>query len=106
MATPVLTNEEKIELIAQAYTKVIEDYCRANRLNLRHMADKLLSRKSAVRVAKVANFRISGTPVNIILADDESIYHCTNRIYGLIRDWTEVSIEEIKDDALLAQLQS
>ena len=103
---PKLTTEAKVELIAQAYTKVIEDYCKANRINIRTMAEKLLLRKSAVRVAKLANFKVSGVPINEILVDNEDLYHCTNKVYGAIRDWTEVSIDAIVDDELLAKLQS
>lgn len=103
---PKLATMDKIELIAQTYTRTIEDYCKANRINIRTMAEKLLTRKSAVRVAKLANFKVSGVPINEILTDSEDLYHCTNKVYGTIRDWTEVSVDSIIDDELLAKLQS
>jgi len=100
-----LNKEQKIQLVADTYVSIIETYCKSNKINIRQMCEKLLNRPNAVRVAKLANFSISGTTVASIFNSDEDLYTITNKAYGLIRSKTEVDINSVDDPELLKQLQ-
>jgi len=65
----------------------------------------MLKRPNAVRVAKIANFAISGTSLNKLFTTEE-IYGITNAVYFYAEDLLAPSMNNIVDDELLAQLQA
>lgn len=64
----------------------------------------MLKRPNAVRVAKLANFKISGVALNELFDTDE-IYGITNAVYWYAEDLLAPAMNGIQDDKLLAQLR-
>lgn len=100
-----LTTDEKISTIVTVYVELVKTYCQQHKINYKQMCEKLLLRYNSVRLAKVANFEVSGTKLSDIF-DNDSLYTITNKVYGEFRRATEVSVDSIQDDELLAQLMS
>jgi hypothetical protein len=65
----------------------------------------MLKRSNSVRVAKIANFEVSGTKLSALFSTDE-IYAITNAIYWYAEDLMAPSLNGIKDDALLKRLKA
>ena len=65
----------------------------------------MLKRSNSVRVAKIANFAISGTKLSDIFSDEE-IYGITNQVYYYAEDLMAPAMNGIQDDELLKQLKS
>ena len=63
----------------------------------------MLKRTNAVRVAKIANFAVSGTKLSDIF-DTEELYSITNAVYWYAEDLLAPALNGIQDDKLLAQL--
>jgi len=80
------------------------------------MADKLnkaskesllamLKRPNSVRVAKIANFSVSGVKLSEIFSNEE-LYELTNNIYYLAEDLLSPTLNGVEDKELLAKLQA
>ena len=65
----------------------------------------MLKRPNAVRVAKIANFAVSGVQLNKLFSTEE-IYGITNAVYFYAEDLLAPSMNSVQDDALLAELQA
>jgi len=65
----------------------------------------MLKRTNAVRVAKIANFSVSGVKLSELFNTDE-LYGITNAVYWYAEDLLSPTLNGIQDDALLAQLQA
>lgn len=100
-----LTIDEKISTITNVYVSLVKTYCQQHKVNYKQMCEKLLLRHNSVRLAKVANFEVSGTKLSDIFENDD-LYTITNKVYGEFRRATEVSIDSVQDDQLLSQLMS
>ena len=65
----------------------------------------MLKRTNGVRVAKVANFSVSGTKLSDLFSTDE-LYGITNTVYYYAEDLLAPSLNGVTDDALLKQLKA
>jgi hypothetical protein len=65
----------------------------------------MLKRTNAVRVAKIANFAVSGTKLSDLFSTDE-LYAITNAVYWYAEDLLAPSLNGIQDDKLLKQLKA
>ena len=65
----------------------------------------MLKRPNAVRVAKIANFAVSGTKLSELFSNDE-LYGICNSVYYYAEDLLSPSLNGVVDDELLAQLQA
>lgn len=63
----------------------------------------MLKRPNSVRVAKIANFSVSGTQLNTIFSTEE-IYGITNAIYFYAEDLLAPAMNGVEDADLLKQL--
>jgi hypothetical protein len=65
----------------------------------------MIKRANSVRVAKIANFKVSGVALNELF-NTEEIYGITNAVYWYAEDLLAPTLNGVKDDELLAQLQA
>ena len=65
----------------------------------------MLKRANSVRVAKIANFAVSGTKLSAIFTTEE-LYSITNSVYWYAEDLMAPSLNGINDDNLLKQLRA
>jgi hypothetical protein len=65
----------------------------------------MLKRHNSVRVAKIANFAVSGTKLSDLFSTDE-LYAITNAVYWYAEDLLAPSLNGIQDDKLLKQLKA
>jgi hypothetical protein len=65
----------------------------------------MLKRPNSVRVAKIANFTVSGTMLKDVFTTQE-LYDITNAVYFHAEDLLAPSSNDIQNDALLAQLKA
>ena len=65
----------------------------------------MLKRPNSVRVAKIANFQVSGTPLNKLFTTDE-IYGITNAVYFYAEDLLAPTLNGVTNDELLKQLKA
>ena len=63
----------------------------------------MLKRPNSVRVAKIANFAVSGTKLSDIFSSDE-LYGVTNAVYYYAEDLLSPSLNGVNDDELLKLL--
>jgi len=64
----------------------------------------MLKRANSVRVAKIANFAVSGTKLSAIFSTEE-LYAITNAVYWYAEDLMAPSLNGINDDVLLKLLK-
>ena len=95
---------DRVQAVADAYVQAIVSHCEANKLSLRSVATALIKRPQNVRVAKVANFQISGVAVKDLF-ESEDIYYITNKAYNSFKQQLEVDINGVQNDELLKALQ-
>jgi hypothetical protein len=93
-----MNSQEKIALVVSVMTAKLDS---ASKDSLKLM----LARPNAVRVAKVANFSISGVKLNELF-DTEELYEIVNSIYHYAEDLLSPIANGIEDANLLAQLQA
>ena len=91
-----LTNKQQlvINLMCQTLDKASKD-----------SLTSMLKRANSVRVAKIANFAVSGTKLSELFTTDE-LYGITNAIYWYAEDLLAPTLNGVTDDELLAQLQA
>ena len=65
----------------------------------------MLKRQSSVRVAKIANFNISGTKISDLFSTDE-LYEITNAVYWYAEDLMAPSLNGVVNDELLKLLKA
>jgi hypothetical protein len=65
----------------------------------------MLKRTNSVRVAKVANFAVSGTKLSDLFTTDE-LYGITNTVYHYAEDLLTPTLNGIEDPALLKLLKA
>jgi hypothetical protein len=95
---------DRVQAVADVYVNTILDYCKSNKLSVKRTVGALLNRPQAVRVGKMASFKISETPVSELL-DTEEIYYATNKAYSQFKRQQEIDIDSVKDDELLKALK-
>jgi hypothetical protein len=96
--TAKLTPQQRIDAVVAVMTKILDG---ASKDSIKSM----LSRPNPVRVAKVADFSISGTKLSqLFLAKD--LYEIVNKVYRHAEDILSPIANGIEDATLLAQLQA
>ena len=65
----------------------------------------MLKRPNSVRVAKIANFQVSGTSLNKLFTTDD-IYGITNAVYFYAEDLLAPTMNGVTNDELLKQLKA
>ena len=65
----------------------------------------MLKRANSVRVAKIANFEVSGTKLSTIFTTEE-LYTITNSVYWYAEDLLAPTLNGVQDDKLLKLLQA
>ena len=88
----------KIQLIVNVMTATL-DKASKDALAL------MLKRPNSVRVAKIANFAVSGKRLNQLFSTEE-LYEITNAVYHYAEELLAPTLNGIQDDELLAQLEA